>query len=87
MSYNKRVTVENKIRAWSLNNWDDEKGLKIGGLAGVWKVFEDLEVLGEFQRRGVHVSIPKIGSRDGLKCFGGILGFCAELRREWGWGN
>jgi hypothetical protein len=41
----------------------------------------------EFQRRGAHVSIPKIGSRDGQKCFGGIMGFHADLRREYFWGN
>jgi hypothetical protein len=28
----------------------------------------------EVQRRGVHVNIPKIGSRVGVCCFGGILG-------------
>jgi hypothetical protein len=39
------------------------------------------------QRRGARVNILKIGSRDGQKCFGGILGFYAELRREYNWGN
>jgi hypothetical protein len=39
------------------------------------------------QRRGVHVNIPKIGSRDGEIIFGGILGICAELRRKFEWGN
>jgi hypothetical protein len=39
------------------------------------------------QRRGVHVNTPKIGSRVGVFCFGGILEFCAELRREFKWGN
>jgi hypothetical protein len=34
------------------------------------------------QRRGVHVNIPEIGSRDGGICFGGILWFYAVLRRE-----
>jgi hypothetical protein len=52
-----------------------------------WKVFEDLEFLGTGQRRGTHVSVPKIGSRDGLFCFGGISGFYAELRREFNLGN
>jgi hypothetical protein len=39
------------------------------------------------QRRGVHVSPPKIGSRDGQMCFGGILRIHADLRRELDWGN
>jgi hypothetical protein len=43
--------------------------------------------LGRVQRRGVHVNIPKIGSRVGIKCFGGISGFYAELRRECFWRN
>jgi hypothetical protein len=41
----------------------------------------------QVQRRGVHVNTPKIGSRVGEFCFGGILGFCAELRRETFGGN
>jgi hypothetical protein len=36
------------------------------------------------QRRGTHVNTPEIGSRDGGKCFGGILEFYAELPREFG---
>jgi hypothetical protein len=43
--------------------------------------------LGEFQRRGVNVSTPKIGSRDGVFVFGGILEFHADLRRECFGGN
>jgi hypothetical protein len=43
--------------------------------------------LGAGQRRGTHVSTPEIGSRVGLFCFGGILGFYAELRRKLEWGN
>jgi hypothetical protein len=39
------------------------------------------------QRRGTHVSIPKIGSRGEENSFGGILGFRADLRRECDWGN
>jgi hypothetical protein len=39
------------------------------------------------QRRGGRVNIPEIGSRDGGIVFGGILGFCAELRRKLFWGN
>jgi hypothetical protein len=39
------------------------------------------------QRRGAHVSVPEIGSRAALFCFGGILGSYADLRREFEWGN
>jgi hypothetical protein len=39
------------------------------------------------QRRGAHVSVPKIGSRAALLCFGGIWGVHADLRREFWWGN
>jgi hypothetical protein len=39
------------------------------------------------QRRGTHVNTLKIGSRDGGICFGGILAFYAELRREYNWRN
>jgi hypothetical protein len=41
-----------------------------------------LGIWGSGQRRGTHVSVPKIGSRVGIKCFGGIWGFHAVLRRE-----
>jgi hypothetical protein len=41
----------------------------------------------QVQRRGTGVNTPKIGSRVGVKCFGGIQRFCAELRRELSWGN
>jgi hypothetical protein len=51
------------------------------------KEFEGLVFWGKVRRRGVHVSTLKIGSRVGLKCIGGILGFYADLRRELGWGN
>jgi hypothetical protein len=39
------------------------------------------------QRRGARVNTPKTGSRVGEFCFGGILGFYAELRREIIWGK
>jgi hypothetical protein len=52
-----------------------------------WKDFGKLGFLGAGQRRGAHVNVPEIGSRDGLLCFGGILGVYAELRREFYWGN
>jgi hypothetical protein len=42
---------------------------------------------GVIQRRGTHVTPPKIGSRDGELCFGGIQRFYAELRREFKWRN
>jgi hypothetical protein len=53
----------------------------------IWKflgfgIFES-----QVQRRGGRVNTLKIGSRDGQKCFGGILGFYAELRRDLDWGN
>jgi hypothetical protein len=41
----------------------------------------------KFQRRGVHVNTPKKGSRGDAFCLGGIIGFYAELRREFGWRN
>jgi hypothetical protein len=36
----------------------------------------------EVQRRGTHVSVPEIGSRDGQLNFGGIWESYADLRRE-----
>jgi hypothetical protein len=59
----------------------------VGQLKGTWKDFGRLGILGPGQRRGVHVKVPKIGSRAGLCCFGGISGFYAELRRELFGGN
>jgi hypothetical protein len=47
----------------------------------------DLIFGGIVRRRGTHVNIPKKGSRGDAFCLGGILGFCAELRREFCWGN
>jgi hypothetical protein len=35
----------------------------MGQLGLDWKLFEELEFLGAGQRRGAHVSVPKIGSR------------------------
>jgi hypothetical protein len=56
-------------------------------LGEIWKEF-GFGIFGEeFQRRGVHVSTPKIGSRGALLCFGGILGNHADLRRELFWRN
>jgi hypothetical protein len=46
-----------------------------------------LGFFGAGQRRGTDVSVPKIGSRGRVFYIGGILRFCAELRRELGWGN
>jgi hypothetical protein len=43
--------------------------------------------LEEIQRRGTHVNTPKIGSRVGLFLHRGNIGFYAELRREFYWGN
>jgi hypothetical protein len=81
------VTRLIRISALSLNNWDCEKWGNCGHLAGVGIGFWGLEFLGEFQRRGVHVSTPKNGSRGAEKCFGGIQRFYAELRREFFWEN
>jgi hypothetical protein len=39
------------------------------------------------QRRGARVFSPEIGSRDGVFCLGEFLGFYAELRRDFEWGN
>jgi hypothetical protein len=49
--------------------------------------FLGLEIWDPVQRRGTHVNTPKIGSRVGVYCSGGILRFCAELRRKTFWGN
>jgi hypothetical protein len=46
-----------------------------------------LKFSGSVQRRGVHVNTPKLGSRDGGNCFGGIWGSYADLRRKIFWGN
>jgi hypothetical protein len=43
--------------------------------------------LGRVQRRGTHVNTPKIGSRVGVYCFGGILRIYAVLRRDLNWRN
>jgi hypothetical protein len=42
----------------------------------------DWNFWGNLSRRGTHVSTLKNGSRGGKKCFGGISGFYAVLRRE-----
>jgi hypothetical protein len=47
-------------------------GLGNWSIEGNWKVFGRLGILGAGQRRGVDVNVPKIGSRAGLFCFGGI---------------
>jgi hypothetical protein len=59
----------------------------LGPLEVGWKVFGRLGILRPGQRRGVHVNVPEIGSRDGVYCIGGILGVYAVLRRELCWGN
>jgi hypothetical protein len=61
---------------------DGENRLKWRGLADIWKDSWEIGFLAELQRRGTHVSIPKIGSRGAQKCIGGIKGFYAVLRRE-----
>jgi hypothetical protein len=78
MSYNKRVMY--KIRS--------ARGPLIMGLReneGIWGFWPGLDWFfwpnfGKVvQRRGVHVNTPKIGSRDGELCIGGILDFYADL--------
>jgi hypothetical protein len=56
-------------------------------LAGFLKEFGFGIFGGRVQRRGAHVSTPKIGSRAGGIVFGGISEFHAVLRRELFWGN
>jgi hypothetical protein len=64
--------------------------MRSGGINGFWPGMVGVfgwDFWKAIQRRGVHVSPPKIGSRVGDLCFGGIYGFCAELRREFKGGN
>jgi hypothetical protein len=56
-------------------------------IEGIWKLFWIFGFWGKVRRRGTHVNIPEIGSRDGECCFGGILRFHADLRRECFRGN
>jgi hypothetical protein len=60
---------------------------EIGGLAGFELILGDLVFWRKIQRRGVHVSPPKIGSRGDAFVFGGILRFYAVSRRELIWGK
>jgi hypothetical protein len=62
-------------------------GLETGSNERNLETFRRFGFFGAGQRRGAHVSVPKIGSRDGVLCFGGILGTHADLRREIVWGN
>jgi hypothetical protein len=41
ISYIKTGDIENKIRAWSLNNWDGEKVLRNGSIGYDLEIFED----------------------------------------------
>jgi hypothetical protein len=50
-----------------------------GQLVGVGRDFWAWIFGGQVQRRGTHVNTPKIGSRVGVFCFGGIYRFYAEL--------
>jgi hypothetical protein len=59
-------------------------GWEIGQLAGFGLGIGDLSFGGTGRRRGADVKPLKIGSRDGGFCIWGNLGFCAELRRNWG---
>jgi hypothetical protein len=66
------VTRLIRVSPQSLNNWDHKELEEFGVFGrkwiGVFAGFLERAV----QRRGVHVNIPKIGSRDGVLCFGGI---------------
>jgi hypothetical protein len=59
----------------------------LGSIEGIWKLFWSFGFWGKVRRRGTDVNTPKIGSRGGKCCFGGILRFHADLRRECFWGN
>jgi hypothetical protein len=59
----------------------------MGQMDGIWNIFGEFVIWGKVQRRGVDVSPPEIGSRDGVLCIGGISKIYAELRRELGRGN
>jgi hypothetical protein len=87
MSYIKTGDIENKISSRSLNNGTVREGWNDGRLKVIRKDLRGLEFWDLVQRRGVDVNTPKIGSRDGEKCSGGIWGFYAELRRESFGGN
>jgi hypothetical protein len=47
-------------------------GWELGQMNGIWELFGELGFFEAGQRRGVHVSTPKNGSRGGFLCFGGI---------------
>jgi hypothetical protein len=81
------VTRLIRVSPRSLNNWDCEKWGEFRSFGRGWSRFFWSNFGKAVQRRGVHVNIPEIGSRDGEFSFGGIWGFCAELRREYNWGN
>jgi hypothetical protein len=52
------------------------------GIKGFWAGMEggfEPNFGNSVQRRGVHVNIPKIGSRAGENCIGGISEFHADL--------
>jgi hypothetical protein len=49
---------------------------------GIELGIEILGFWGNISRRGTHVNTLEIGSRGGNLCFGGIMGFRADLRRE-----
>jgi hypothetical protein len=51
---------------------DDEMGWELGELDGVWELLGIWKFGGTVQRRGVRVSLPKIGSRGDVLFFGGI---------------
>jgi hypothetical protein len=82
-----RVTYKIRSVRQSLNNGTTRLGWKVGQMRGFGKFWQIRFFWGNVRRRGTHVNVPKIGSRDGDYCFGGIWGIHAELRREFIWGN
>jgi hypothetical protein len=81
----KRMTYKIRSERSPLRE-DYEIGLRIGGLAGFWIEFWNLEFWRNFSRRGTHVNPLKIGSRVVHLLHWRNLRICAELRRDWGGG-
>jgi hypothetical protein len=66
---------------------DGEKVLRIGSIDRRLERFVVWNFGRWVQRRGARVNTLEIGSRVGVFCSGGILGFYADLRRKYNWGN
>jgi hypothetical protein len=59
------VTRLIRIRAQSLNKWDREEFGKLKGFGRSWNRVLGWDFWDLVQRRGAHVNIPELGSRDG----------------------